>query len=332
MINESNYHIFLDDFVAGLLDEALEMEFVAFLDQHPGILEEETLEESNEHLAPAFQASLKKEIPLNASHIDEYLVASMEGDLSSKQESDLKGFLEKNPQFFRNKELIALTKIEADLSISYDGKSALKKRPVFYLYTRWAASAAAVFILGMMLFRFLGNNGLPTEEIAGNFFPDISPIELPAVTISAIPKHVTQEDAFVAATVNSRIPNPKPSDIQRKHETIPQQVQNQELPDYTMEAHQLAKLELLPVAISAPSIPLDDQASNNTELTVFQWAYKKLRGKMGVPERVVPEKEIPQDMANIVLAKVAPIFQVQPNDGGSLIRIGGIEISRRSAH
>lgn len=333
MINESNYHIFLDDFVAGLLDEELEMEFVAFLDQHPGILEEETLEVADIHLASSFQASLKKEIPLDAQHIDEFLIASLEGDLSISQENQLAQFLVKHPQYLANKELIQLTKLEVDTALVFANKSSLKKRPAIYLYTRWAASAAAVFILGLMLFRFLGGGGIPEQELAEVPVPSIHPTELPSITVSAggnpivetaeSPSQIKKQRALVADNQAT------------KHikEVLPQQVKNQEPDSYALEIPKEQDWNLLPVAISAPSLLLEQQlASNSTELTVFQWAYKKLRGKIGVPEQVIPERDIPKDMVNIVMAKVAPVFQVEPNGAGSRIRIGGLEINHRSAH
>jgi len=184
MINESNYHIYLDEFVAGLLDEEMEMEFVAFLDQHPGILEGEILEDASVSLAQSFQTNLKKEIPLDAHHIDEYLIASLEGDLSPQQEIDLARFLDAHPEFEQNKSLVQLTKVDADTSLVYKNKSSLKKRPAIYLYTRWAASAAAVFILGMLVFRFLGGHGIPDNELADTPVPSINSIELPSIRVT----------------------------------------------------------------------------------------------------------------------------------------------------
>lgn len=333
MINESNYHIYLDEFVAGLLDEEMEMDFVAFLDQHPGILEDETLDDAVVTLSAGFQESLKREIPLDAQHIDEYLIASLEGDLSTEQEADLAKFIAANPQFEKNQELIQLTKIEADTSLVYSKKTSLKKRPVMYLYTRWAASAAAVFVLGMMIFKFLGSGEIPQQELAVIPVPLIPSIELPAIHVSARSTDSNQSNK------NEEGPN-YPRELvaatpitQRTQEKVPEQLKKQDVDLNALELPELPDLNLMPVAITSPSsLPEEQFASHSSELTVFQWAYKKLRGKIGAPEVVVPERDIPQDVANIVMAKVAPIFQVAPNGSGSRIRIGGIEINRRTAH
>jgi len=252
--------------------------------------------------------------------------------LSSEQDADLFKFIEAHPQFERNRDLVQLTKIEADTSLVYSRKYSLKKRPAIYLYTRWAASAAAVLILGMMIFRFLGNGEIPQEELAELPVPLIPSMELPAIDVFAgSEKENRNIEDFVQPShpqaLLAETPVPK-----RTQELLPEQVSAQDVELYALELPELPDLNLLPVAISGPSaLPEEQLASNSTELTVFQWAYKKLRGKVGVPEMVVPERDIPQDVANIVLAKVAPIFQVDPNGSGSRIRIGGIEINRRSA-
>ena len=332
MINESNYHIYLDDFVAGLLDEELEMEFVAFLDKHPGILEEETLEESSVALEANFRNNLKKEIPLDEQHIDEFIIASMEGDLSAKQEAELQSFLQENPQFEINTKLLQLTKLEADEAVVFENKSSLKKRPVIYLYKRWAASAAAVFILGLMLFRILGNGGVPDQEIAGLPVFTGAPIELPAFTLAFELDKPEQSPKSIQVNEHQKTPNPRVADRPKYANKIPQQLNSQEIEPYALVRTEVNELAPLPLNISAPSIPADIEfASNAKELTVFQWAYKKLRAKVGAPEIVVPEKEIPQDVANIVLAKMAPVFQVSPDGSESRFKIGGVEINRRTA-
>src|SRR5690606_28304984 len=161
--NESNYHIFLDDFVNGLLDEEQELAFVEFLEKHPGILDGEELETPAITLDASFKNALKKEIPSDLSHTDELLIASLEGDLSEKQEKELEVLLSINPSLEQDRKLFALTRLVADNSIVYPGKKDLKKYPIIPLYLRWTSAAAAILILGFFFFRW---GAIPQSPVA----------------------------------------------------------------------------------------------------------------------------------------------------------------------
>lgn len=328
MINETNYHLYLDDFVNGLLNEELEMDFVAFLDQHPGILEDESLTITHAELPASFKDSLKREVSVSERSNDDLLIGSMEGDLTPFEELELNKRLKTQPALQYDKSLFALTRQEADLSIRFPNKSSLKKRPIIFMYSRWVASAAAVFILGMLVFRFVGQNqpvnpvAIDTPVVQPAFPSKTNPAATAPVRVSPTTPKEKQEGPVYTSKL--RIEE-EPKEILEKSTilvegltSIPQSIQSPEL--------QREEPALVAYTIESPS----RQEFVSNEQSVWQWAYKKVRGRVGESELIIPEREIPRDAANLVLAKVAPVFQYNQNQGGSLIRIGGLEINRRS--
>ncbi|MHB1279391.1 MAG: hypothetical protein ACYC1Q_13465 [Bacteroidia bacterium] len=328
MINETNYHVYLDDFVNGLLDEELEMEFVAFLDKHPNILEGESLASFEAELPSGFKSSLKKEVPVRERNPDEMLVASMEGDLSDKEEAELAEQIAATPSLQKDKALFALTRLEADLTIKYPYKKNLRKRSVFVLYTQWAGAVAAVFILGMLLFRFLGTEQVPDNPEARITPPSQIPTEIPAID----PERVEGKQEQIALQVRDGQKNTI------EQSPVPEKSVNKENPvSLPNRIITIGSPELQGVAALAT---LEENTGNGNngkllasgEQSVWQWVYKKMRSRVGEEELIIPEKEIPRDAANLVLAKVAPVFQYNQDGNGSSIRIGGLEINRRSTH
>ncbi|HCS21973.1 MAG TPA: hypothetical protein DIW47_15695 [Bacteroidetes bacterium] len=328
MINETNYHVYLDDFVNGLLDEELELEFVAFLDKHPNILEGESLDSFEAELPHAFKSGLKKEIPFKERSPDELLVASMEGDLTEQEEAELAEQIAATPSLQKDKAIFALTRLEADLSIKYPYKKNLRKRPVVLLYTRWASAIAAVFILGMLLFRFLG-----ADQSSDSRQARITPqTQSPSEIQTRVPGEIADSREEIAIQVaEGRKPTYKqPSDPQknRKQEN-PSSLPNQ---TFAIEAPDLHDELVLVRLEENPDMETNRQVLASGDQSVWQWAYKKVRGKVGEAEIIVPEKEIPRDAANLVLAKVAPVIQYNQDGNGSSFRIGGLEINRRTTH
>ena len=327
MINETNYHLFLDDFVNGLLDEEMEMDFVAFLDKHPNILEDESLDKFEAELPANFKSGLKKEIPVTERSTDEMLVAAMEGDLSPKEEAELAVQIAATPSLQQEKALFALTRLEADMNIKFPNKSGLRKRPVIVLYARWASAVAAVFILGLLLFRFFLGTGIPQQNPEARVNPEITrPEQTPLITIPS------EEDKKIQTAMNGA-----------EEQNVPEKSQEEDFVTYQKQ-EPLALINK-PLSIGAPQQNgfadlamleeniekgIEKHPTASHEQSVWEWAYKKVRARVGEAEIMIPEKEIPRDAANLVLARVAPVFQYNQTDNGSSIRIGGLEFNRQS--
>ncbi|MDX5321479.1 MAG: hypothetical protein LPK45_10155 [Bacteroidota bacterium] len=331
MINESNYHKYLDDFVNGLLDEELEMEFVAFLDRHPGILDSEMLSEGQAALDDSFKASLKRELPLDTQHADEWFIAEMEGDLNEGQEKELQNWMKLHPELETSRSLIQQSKLDASEVFIYPYKSDLRRRPAIFLYTRWTSGIAAALLLGWIIFR-VWNPMLPQTEEAGlvPVIPQENAIELPV-----------------------SIPNPEIEKQERKVETIrvgakPQQEVPELILAETKTDIDLKKIQTKDIRIKGqvnpvfylekPVFPVQTRSINEfatstkapEEQTLIQWAYKKVRKRVVGEERIVPEKEIPEDMVQLVMENFAPVFQYKSEERVTTIRIAGVEINRRS--
>lgn len=329
MINESNYHQFLDDFVNGLLNEEMEMDFVNFLDSHPGIMDDLHLSAPEIPLDPSFKNALKKPVPFVGLSIDELLIASLEGDLSKEEEENLAELCKNKPEVEQARTLIALTRLSPDLSIRYPKKKKLRKRPTIVLYSRWVSGIAAAFIFGLLLVRFATTG--PGSEIEPGLVAESPTVISPAQTLSA-------ELPDIKSIASTDKEKPKKISIQEKPQVnidkeAPTKIKIQEpaIIGNKLIGIDLPEIEsgiaLSRIEENRDDIP-EDRAAISHDQSVWQWAYKKLRGKVGVEEIIVPENEIPRDVANLVLAKIAPVFQYNQNTQGRTISIGGVEFSR----
>lgn len=320
--------MYIDDFVNGFLDEELEMEFVAFLDQHPGIMDEETLSPQEFHLDDEFKNNLYRAPSIDNASTDELLIAELEGDLDPEQQEAFNKRVSQNPELQRDRRLYALTQLDPSDSISFPDKSSLKKRSVFILYRRWSVAAAAILVAGMAIFQWFHSETLPGTKMA----------ELPGKPIQAevAETTVTQEHLIVGESSKSpdKIIKSQLSDRQEAGEyyryTRVHSFQTNRIPvalDLKLTPAEEPELqELKPRLVASIEEPVPSEQIE--EQTLVQWVYKKLRQKVGAGELIVPENEIPRDVANIALAKVAPVFQYNPTT--NTIKIGQVEINRRS--
>ncbi len=172
-INKHNYEEFLVDFMDGTLDPNMRQELFIFLDAHPDIKAEfEGLEVANltdeENIVFEDKNALKKNIAsptinINEDNAGKFFIAAAENDLSASETAELNEFIKQNPEQEKHFRLYKNTKVEADLSITYAHKKALKKHP-FVIQKGWyyaAASAAAILLL------YLGISFMNTEKPAG---------------------------------------------------------------------------------------------------------------------------------------------------------------------
>lgn len=333
MINEKNYHIYIDDFVNGFLEEELEMEFVAFLEKHPGIMDDEMLQPQEYHLDDDFKNSLKKEVELGNASSDELLIAELEGDLNPEQKRALDKMMIQHPMLERDRKLVGLTKLDAAEVIAYPNKSSLKKRPALYLYTRWSVGVAAALLAGLAIFQFTKTNTPDTEHIADNPVIEV-PVELKNPEKAATEEFNSTQDKQVAfVSDEAGTSNPSLASVQKGHPKVQEnRVQPKPVESVANLTRQIEfQMEDQPELNALASIYTPNTIKSfeePQEQTIVQWAYKKLRGKVGAGERIIPENEIPKDAANLVMAKVAPVFQYNP--AANTIKIGGLEINRRS--
>lgn len=163
-ITRENYEVFFLDYADGNLQPGEVAELMLFLEHNPDLKEEfENFE--NITLAPVPELvfekkeELKKQVftlgALNGESSDTYFVAYHEKDLSEKEEALVDAFLDQNPEFKNNFNLIGKARLQADKSILFPGKRRLKKSSFDLSYKRaiyYSVSAAAAILL---LFVFL---------------------------------------------------------------------------------------------------------------------------------------------------------------------------------
>ncbi|MBN2614533.1 MAG: hypothetical protein JXR71_02460 [Bacteroidales bacterium] len=166
-ITTENYGLYVIDYFDGNLSEKEQALLLHFLEEHPE-LKEKVDQLTQAHLqAPAISYPDKEKLKkpeissiagINEDNYEEFLLLSLDCELSAEEENSLKLFLERNPQLKTEREAFSKTKLIPDTSIAFTSKAQLKKR-VTLTPTLWISSIAAAFILllGWSLFFKKGN-------------------------------------------------------------------------------------------------------------------------------------------------------------------------------
>ncbi len=124
---------FLDYFENQLSAEQV-AELFLFLEQHP-LLKEEFDAFADTTITPPLieeeklynKQSLKKYDEACEENIHEWLIAQLEGDLTTQQLQSLKKFLNANPSYLKDQAILAKTKLENSLDENFDRKANVKE-------------------------------------------------------------------------------------------------------------------------------------------------------------------------------------------------------------
>lgn len=150
-INRDNYEIFFLDYFEGRLSSKDCTLLMAFLEDCPDLKEEfnqfEMVVLEPEPVVHFHgKASLKKnDTPnVNESNCSQWIIAQMEGELTSSQQTELEHFLRQNPKFQAEKELYIKTRLQPDLTITFPNKAELYRTAVVPLFRRKAVQIASV--------------------------------------------------------------------------------------------------------------------------------------------------------------------------------------------
>ena len=135
IINRNNYEIYFLDYLEGNLNPELKQEMELFLLANPDLKEE--LDGLEDAVLPddkiVFQAkqSLKNltllKRPERFESDDEFLIAKIEGDLSSDEEMVFNSYIKGNQLLEKEYSLYLLTRLQVDESIVFENKSLLYK-------------------------------------------------------------------------------------------------------------------------------------------------------------------------------------------------------------
>lgn len=268
-IDHSNYEAWLLDRLEGNLTAAQERALSAFLALHPeldpgsGTLP--TVSATGVGMDRALKAALKQQLPPTGMPgevpLDDLLIARLEGDLSTEQESALALHLGEHPEHQRSERLYALTKIAAP-ALSYPAKGDLKKGgrviPLYTWAARFAAAASLTLLIGAGLW-LLTQNGPGTRELAERerLFP--TPKEVPAAVVPATT--APQQNIAVAtpATTATEVEGSSRSRSERPVQTtVDHSTTVREVPP-TLVAQRAVRVErsserLRPISVEVPVI------------------------------------------------------------------------------
>ncbi len=180
-INEKNYEEFFIAEIENELTKEKKDQLSFFVEKNPHLKKELELFHKTK-IAPdnsiKFPAkeTLKKNVIIpvggvNEKNYAEYFIAAIENDLSLDQLTDLKEFLNKNPQLHKEYKLFGHTKLVVDTAIAFNSKENLKKRVVpiksFNLKNiYYPVSVAASIILLIAIYFLLRNDRINTVNIA----------------------------------------------------------------------------------------------------------------------------------------------------------------------
>ena len=161
-IDRNNYPEFFLDFFEGRLSLEAEAGLFAFLEHHPDLKAEFdrfqlVVLPSDDNTFPDKDALKRGEI--NADNADWHLAAMLEGDLSHKEQKNLKAFLASDPDKKKSWDLMQKVRLHPDDSVVFPNKSGLKRfsietPPVSFVRRRlWhMVSAAAILLFIASLF------------------------------------------------------------------------------------------------------------------------------------------------------------------------------------
>ncbi|MDY6801015.1 MAG: hypothetical protein SVU94_07300 [Bacteroidota bacterium] len=162
-INRHNYEVFFIDYMDGNLTPAQEKRLWSFLKENPDLKKEledfELFNIQNEKQPFPEKHQLKKTGLLdeaNSSVFDEICIGYIEGDLSLKEESTFKEYLNSNPGKSKVLKIYKQTKLKADTLILFPDKEKLKKSGMVFalkrLYPYIAVAASILLLLAAYLF------------------------------------------------------------------------------------------------------------------------------------------------------------------------------------
>jgi len=176
-----NYEAFYLDYLEGNLGEEDTALLLAFLEEHPELVEEEedfVLLDPKED-TPVFEDkdSLKvvnDDAVITLSNAEHFLIADSEGQLPATKQEELDALVAKHPHLEKERKYLAAMFLKADESIVYANKAGLKRKGAVVFWPYIALAAASVLIA----FFFVMNNNSEVDQIANEKLNDKKTEEL----------------------------------------------------------------------------------------------------------------------------------------------------------
>jgi len=176
-INRNNYESWFLDYLDGKLNAGQIEKLMLFLEFNPDLKQEiegmELIQLKAEEISYQQKKTLRKPAePFihETTHADfeTLCISSIEQQLSQEEEGQLQDLLKADPEKEKTYSLYMATIIEADRSISYPGKSLLKKRFIDIPSIRVTATAVAAAAVIFLTLSVLMRNPAGQEVLTGN--------------------------------------------------------------------------------------------------------------------------------------------------------------------
>jgi hypothetical protein len=317
-----NYEAFYLDFLEGNLNEEETTLFLNFMQEHPELrLEDASLVAiENDCLAldQSFKENLKhlnlNETVISVNNVEQFLIAQIEGLLSSTKNAELNNFITKDTALLRAQRQYEFTKMHVDLSIVYTDKSSLKQARRVALWPLLSLAAAA----SVAVFFFVGNPSMKFGQSAGTsakiHLKDVkkptSTSEKPTSTIAA--PVIESPSVFVESS-------------SKENQTLASTTQVDKL---TVMIHlKVKKLKGIPVReneneLEEQTFPSVDY-SINTEIVASNYGFQDMKN---------PIKPITNRLSDVVKQEVdfRTAKATEKTPGGFYLKIGKLEISHKT--
>ncbi len=224
-----NYEAFYLDYLEGNLGEEDTALLLAFLEDHPELVEEEedfVLFDPKEDM-PVFEEkdSLKvvsDDAAITVTNAEHFLIAESEGQLPAAKQEELNALVAQHPHLEKERKYLAAMFLKADESIVYAEKGGLKRKGAIVFWPYIALAAASVLIA----FFFVMNDGGETELVADETEKDSkelpqenTPVESPelihyandeSITDEVVESHKANDNSTERVAPRRMIVNPTP--------------------------------------------------------------------------------------------------------------------------
>lgn len=206
LITRNNYEEFFLDYIEGEINAQDKKALESFLAQNPDLkgeldemmdmdvkCESETIYEETVHL---------KDIPFQ-TNFDDFCIAQLEGDLDSYENDAFGKFIASNPDKEKELTLYKKTKLQADKTVVFTNKKALKKKNKTIIFRQFIfttlATAASIAILFSVWTSELENN--PTDLKSGQVSQNTS---MQIATPDSVKINIPKEISTVKSVENNK--------------------------------------------------------------------------------------------------------------------------------
>ncbi|MCI5055868.1 MAG: hypothetical protein MRY83_07150 [Flavobacteriales bacterium] len=346
MINRENYEIFFIDYFEGNLDFETQNLLFKFLDENPDLQQEfqefepVTLEQETVSLDKSF---LKKELKINSSNEDDYIIGLLEDDLSKEERHQIKIYLDENPSKQKKLRQFEHSKVAPDKGVIYHDKSSLKRSvviPFLRVKTvfRMAAAVLLLFLLTSIIMLMIGERPAvyQARNEGGNWNIITPPVPLNSFQIAeqTQPRSIV-EDNFENTALKTQESDFEDKVINYKNIDLMTQKKHQLVSSSQLALQIKPKIETKPQQ-RTPEIEVKDDFKNPSNfLTAAEFLRSQVRKRILKKEPTTEQFDQAELIASIepVIDRLKPSFietsrEFNQNSKTTKLKIGSFEVTR----